>query len=208
MISSYERPSFSEAEIDLERRRIAVIDQLLAERGALMADHLFGLVKIVDGSLFPKFTMLKIFIQSRTNIFQADEALSTKIRNRSIEYREAILYIVDQMAKSSKQQKVNFVLSSARFALSNRQKMRIWLWRCCCVSNSFPSTSRFWHLPARRRPTPTSDQFACIRSLGRFRLFGIKKRCPNTTLRCATTIAASQSVQPGALWTSTKTPTT
>lgn len=74
-----------------------------------MADCLFGLVKNIDKSLFRTFMELKVFIQSRTNIFQADPTLSSKIRNRSIEYREAMLYIVNQLKNSSKQRNVNYI---------------------------------------------------------------------------------------------------
>ena len=41
MTSSYEQPSFIKEVIDLERRRIALVDQLLADNGALMLDDLF-----------------------------------------------------------------------------------------------------------------------------------------------------------------------
>lgn len=105
----YERPTFSEAEIDLERRRIALIDQVLAEKGALMLGDLFEIVQQADRSLFPTLVSLKGFIQSRTNIFQADQAVLTKIRNRTIEYREAMWHIVNQLANSSKQQTLNFI---------------------------------------------------------------------------------------------------
>uniref|UniRef100_A0A914VHV2 Uncharacterized protein n=1 Tax=Plectus sambesii TaxID=2011161 RepID=A0A914VHV2_9BILA len=42
------RPSFSKWEIDLEKRRIALIDQLLADNGAMMINDLFRLVRTTD----------------------------------------------------------------------------------------------------------------------------------------------------------------
>uniref|UniRef100_A0A914V8K9 Uncharacterized protein n=1 Tax=Plectus sambesii TaxID=2011161 RepID=A0A914V8K9_9BILA len=97
------RPSFSKGEIDLERRRIALIDQLLAENGAMMIDDLFGFVQKTNDTLFDKWSLLKSFIQSRTNIFQTDQALSTEIRNRSMLYRKAMLYTVAQLADTPTQ---------------------------------------------------------------------------------------------------------
>uniref|UniRef100_A0A914WSK2 Uncharacterized protein n=1 Tax=Plectus sambesii TaxID=2011161 RepID=A0A914WSK2_9BILA len=104
-----DRPSFSKGEIDLERRRIALIDKLLAENGAMKIDALFRIVRTNDSTLFDTLPALKGFIQSRTNIFQTDQALSTEIRNRSMEYREAMLYIVGKLADTPIQRKINFI---------------------------------------------------------------------------------------------------
>uniref|UniRef100_A0A914WX02 RGS domain-containing protein n=1 Tax=Plectus sambesii TaxID=2011161 RepID=A0A914WX02_9BILA len=104
-----DRPSFSKGEIDLERRRIALIDKLLAENGAMKIDALFRIIRTNDSTLFDTLPALKGFIQSRTNIFQTDQALSTEIRNRSMEYREAMVYIVDKLANTPIQRKINFI---------------------------------------------------------------------------------------------------
>ena len=104
-------PSFSEAEIDLEERRIVLLDQLLAENGALGIEDLFDVVRKKDiyGRLFATFSVLKGFIQTRTNLFKADQAVSTKIENRSIDYRKAMLFIVDRLANSNQQRKINYI---------------------------------------------------------------------------------------------------
>uniref|UniRef100_A0A914V3W1 Uncharacterized protein n=1 Tax=Plectus sambesii TaxID=2011161 RepID=A0A914V3W1_9BILA len=77
----------------------------------MMINDLFRLVRTTDASLFDKQSVLKSFIQSRTNIFQSDPELSTEICNRSMDYREAMLCIVDELADTSRQRNVNFISS-------------------------------------------------------------------------------------------------
>ncbi|VDK78393.1 unnamed protein product [Litomosoides sigmodontis] len=103
------RPVFTREQIDKELKQVELLDQILAERGALTLSQLNDVViKIDKGRNFKSFDDLISFVGLRTNIFEASFDL---IRNRSQEFREMFGYLVNFLCEvDQKKRNVETVL--------------------------------------------------------------------------------------------------
>ena len=102
--------------MEFELDRITLLNNILSVQGAQKLSKLFEKVREVDvvsdkvffsvddvccwfqkGVIFDSETAIRGFIQSRTNAFSSNQQVSDNIRNRTLEYREAMGFLVNNV---------------------------------------------------------------------------------------------------------------
>ncbi|VIO94929.1 Uncharacterized protein BM_BM8072 [Brugia malayi] len=87
------RPVFTQQEIVNELQKVALLDRILAESGALTLKHLNDIVSKIDkNNNFKKLDDLVAFIGIRTNVFEVSFDL---VKNHSQEFREMFGYLIN-----------------------------------------------------------------------------------------------------------------
>lgn len=116
-----DRPVFSKGEIIDELRKVCLLDEILAENGALEFEPLFSLLqKIAEDPPFSNIDEMMDFVISRSNVF---DVVYGTVKNRSVEFREMFGYLINYIFN---QDPKNRSITTVRKALDKFESVRLY----------------------------------------------------------------------------------